>query len=263
MVSTAFGQNVLTGGNDNSRTNANLNETVLTPSNVKASTFGRLFSLSVDGQIYAQPLYQQNVAVADGSTHNVMFVATMHNSIYAFDADVPATPLWAVNLGPSVPTSGYTSISGVYTDISPENGILGTPVIDPNTGTLYAVAATLEDGNYLYKLHALDTGSGSEKFGAPTTIAAQVPGLGDNSIDGFATFDAAQHVQRPALLLSNGIVYVTFGSHGDSAPYHGWIMSYSAVNVRSRLAVYNSTPNGTSGASITARGSRPGDRRCG
>jgi uncharacterized protein (TIGR03437 family) len=239
---------VLTGGNDNSRTNANLAETILTTSNVKASSFGRLFALSVDGQIYAQPLYQQNVTVADGSTHNVVFVATMHNSVYAFDADAPFTPLWTVNLGPSVPTSGYTADDGTYTDITPENGILSTPVIDPTTGTLYAVAASFENGVYLYRLHALDTSSGAEKFGAPAKIAAQVTGLGDNSTNGMVGFDASQHIQRPALLLSNGIVYVAFGSHGDAAPYHGWIVSYSAFDVHNRLAVFNATPNGSEGA---------------
>jgi len=248
LVSTAFGQNVLTGGNDNYRTNANLSETILQPSNVKASSFGRLFALSVDGQIYAQPLYQQNVAMADGSTHNVVFVATMHNTVYAFDADTPGTPLWSANLGPSVPAANYTSISGPYQDISPENGILGTPVIDPSTGTIYAVAATLENGTYIYRLHALDTSSGAEKFGAPASIAAQVVGLGDNSVNGSVAFDASQHIQRPALLLANGIVYVSFGSHGDAAPYHGWMMSYSAVNVQTQLAVFNATPNGSGGA---------------
>ena len=248
LASTAFGQNVLTGGNDNYRTNANLNETVLKPSNVKTSSFGRLFALAVDGQIYAQPLYQNNLVMADGSIHNVVFVATMHNSVYAFDADTPSTPLWVVNLGPSVPTSGYTSVDGAYADIDPENGILGTPVIDANTGTLYAVAATLEGTTYVYRLHALDTGSGAEKFGAPATIAAQVTGLGDNSMNGYVAFDASQHLQRPALLLSGGIVYIGFGSHGDAAPYHGWVLSYSAVNVQTQLAIYNATPNGSAGA---------------
>jgi uncharacterized protein (TIGR03437 family) len=248
QASAAFGQNVLTGGNDNYRTNANLTETILKPSNVKTGSFGRLFSLSVDGQIYAQPLYQQNLAMSDGNTHNVVFVATMHNTVYAFDADTPAVPIWSVNLGPSVPSSNYTSDTGTYTDITPENGILGTPVIDPNTGTLYAVAATFENGSYFYRLHALDTGTGAEKFGAPTTITAQVTGMGDNSINGSVVFDPSQHIQRPALLLSNGIVYIAFGSHGDSAPYHGWILSYSAANVQTQLAVFNASPNGSAGA---------------
>ena len=241
-------QDVLTGSYDNSRTNANLNETILTPANVNTSGFGKLFSLSVDGQIYAQPLYQQNVAIAGQGSHNVVFIATMHNSVYAFDADTPGTPLWSVNLGPSVPTSNYLSDVGAYTDIAVENGILSTPVIDSSTGTLYAVAATFENGSYIYRLHALDTSSGSERFGAPVAIAMQVPGIGDNSTDGTVSFDGSQHIQRPALLLANGYVYVTFGSHGDAAPYHGWIVSYSAQNVQNQAAIFNATPNGSAGA---------------
>jgi len=248
IVSGAFGQNVLTGGNDNYRTNANLDETILTPSTVKSSSFGQLFALSVDGQIYAQPLYQQNLNLPDGSTHNVVFIATMHNTVYAFDADSPATPLWSVNLGPSVPTANYSAIDGPYSDILPENGILSTPVIDPGTGTLYAVATTLENGKCLYRLHALDTGSGVEKFGAPTVIAAHVIGVGMDSVNGSVAFNASQHLQRPALLLLNGIIYVAFGSHGDALPYHGWIMSYSAQNVQTQLAVFNASPNGSAGA---------------
>jgi uncharacterized protein (TIGR03437 family) len=241
-------QDVTTGSYDNYRTNADLNETILTPSKVKSSTFGKLFSLSVDGQIYAQPLYRQNVAIAGQGTHNVVFVATMHNTVYAFDADTPRTPLWSVNLGPSVPTSSYLSDIGAYTDITPENGILSTPVIDPATGAMYVVAATFENGAFVYRLHALDSGSGSELFGAPVTVAMQVPGVGDNSVGGSVTFDASQHIQRPALLLANGSVYVSFGSHGDSAPYHGWMVAYSAQNVQNQISIFNATPNGSEGA---------------
>jgi len=249
IVSVAvFAQDVTTGGYDNSRTNANLNESTLTPDNVKATTFGRLFALSVDGQIYAQPLYKQNVSIVGQGTHNVVFVATTHNTVYAFDADTPATALWSVNLGPSVPVSKYQSDIGVYTDITPENGILGTPVIDPYSGALYVVAATYENGSFFYRLHVLDIGSGSEMFGAPTTVALQVPGIGDNSTNGTVTFDAAQHIQRPALLLANGYVYVAFGSHGDAAPYHGWLVGYKAQNVRSTPIVFNASPNGSAGA---------------
>jgi hypothetical protein len=260
LASSAAGQNVLTGSNDNYRTGANLAETILNPLTVKPGAFGRIFSLSVDGQIYAQPLYQQGVAIANnGGTHNVVFVATMHNSVYAFDADAPATPLWTVNLGLSVATSKYKSIQGPYTDITVENGILGTPVIDPATGTLYVVAATLTGSTYAYKLHALDTGSGAEKFGAPVTISPKVPGLGDNSSNGVVAFTASQQLQRPALLLSKGIVYAAFGSHGDEAPYHGWIVAYSSVNLASPLAVFNTSPNGTAGAIWQAGRGLPAD----
>ena len=117
-------------------------ETVLTPSSVKAGSFGKRFALSVDGQIYAQPLYLRNVTIAGKGTHNVVYAATMHNTVYAFDSDTPGVPLWSVNLGPSVPTSDYDSDEGPYSDILPENGVLSTPVIDPATGTVYVVAAT-------------------------------------------------------------------------------------------------------------------------
>ncbi len=120
-------QNVLTANYGNARTNSDPNETILTPSNVNPASFGQLFTLPVDGQIYAQPLYQQNVAISGNGAHNVVFVETMHNSVYAFDADTPAPPLWTVNLGPSVPTANYNSVAPTYTDILPENGILGNP----------------------------------------------------------------------------------------------------------------------------------------
>jgi uncharacterized protein (TIGR03437 family) len=248
MCCSVQAQNVLTGNYDNSRTNANLSETFLNSSTVKTGSFGKLFSLPVDGQIYAQPLYQKNVTVEGFGVRNVVFVATMHNTVFAFDADAPATPLWSVNLGPAVPTRNYQSDIGDYTDITAENGILGTPVIDPVTGTLYAVAATFEDGRYYYRLHALDTGSGAEKFGAPSEVRMVVAGIGDGSVDGHVTFDASMHLQRPALLLANGVVYVAFGSHGDAVPFHGWIAGYSPRNVQQQTAVFNAAPNGGGGS---------------
>jgi len=257
LIQGAFGvtggnpaANVLTGNYDNSRSNAYLYETTLTPANVKPGSFGMVSSLAVDGQIYAQPLYVQNVTLSDNSTHNIVFAATMHNTVYAFDADTPGIPLWSVNLGPSVPTSNYLSDTGLYdySDILPENGILGTPVIDSSTGTLYVVAATLEDNSYFYRLHALDITTGAERFGAPAAIAAQVSGTGDNSTNGMVGFDPSQHLQRPGLLLLNGNVYVAFGSHGDATPFHGWIMGYSAQNVQNQISVFTPTPNGSGGS---------------
>lgn len=240
--------NVLTGGYSNSRTNANLSETVLSPANVKPGSFGKRFSLTVDGQIYAQPLYVRGVSIPGKGTHNVVYVATMHNTVYAFDADSAGMPLWNVNLGPAVPTSTYDSDWGPYPDILPENGVLSTPVIDTGTGTIYVVAATWERSKYLYRLHALDFATGQEKFGAPTVIAASVPGAGDGSVNGAVAFIPDMHLQRPALLLTRGAVYVAFGSHADAAPYHGWIMAYSALNVQTQLAVFNASPNGAAGA---------------
>jgi uncharacterized protein (TIGR03437 family) len=244
----ASAQNVLTANYDNARTSANLNETILTPSALKGASFGKLFALPVDGQIYAQPLYLGGVVMPGPATHNVVYVATAHNSVYAFDADVPGPPLWTVNLGPSVPSNVYQSDEGVFTDILPEIGITGTPVIDPSTGTLYVVAATYENGNFFYRLHALDTATGVERFGAPVEINAKVQGTGDSSVNGMVPFVAGQHLQRPGLLLVNGVVYVAFGSHGDYAPYHGWIYGFTASNVQQQAALFNATPNGTGGA---------------
>ena len=244
-------QAVLTANYDNARTNANLSETSLTPGNVGPNSFGKLFALSVDGQIYAQPLYMPALSIA-GGTHNVVFVTTMRNSVYAFDADTPAAPLWTVNLGPSIPSSTFDIPDLPYTDIRPEIGILGTPVIDPSTGTLYVVAGTLasvgDESAPQYSLHALDVASGAERFGAPVAIAGAVTGIGDASVSGVVQFDPAQHIQRPGLALANGIVYIAFGSHNDLTPFHGWLFAYSASDVQRQLAVFNPTPNGGGGA---------------
>lgn len=236
---------VLTGGYDLARTNADVSETVLTPSTVNANGFGRQFTLPADGQIWTQPLYLPNVNMPGQGAHNVIYFGTAHNTVYAYDADNAGTPLWSVNLGPSIPSSAF----GLgYTDVTPEIGILGTPVIDPSSGTLYVVAGTLENGTFFYRLHALDTATGAEKFGAPVVIQATVAGNGADSVDGQVSFNAAAHLQRPALLLVNGVVYAAFGSHGDGGIWHGWIMGYSAANVQVQTAVFNATPNGFGGS---------------
>lgn len=247
-AATLLAQNVTTGGYSNERTNADLRESTLTPANVRPSKFGKLFTLSVDGQVYAQPLYQHGLNIAGKGVHNVLFAVTMHNTVYAFDADAPDAPLWTANLGPSIDTTTYSSDSGDYQDILPENGILSTPVIDAVNGILYAVAGTVENGHYLYRLHALNTSTGTETAGGPSLITASVPGVGDNSTAGNVAFDPAQHLQRSALLLSAGKIYIAFGSHGDASPYHGWIMAYDAANIAKQTAVFNATPNGAGGA---------------
>lgn len=254
------GQDLLTANYGNSRTNADLYESTLNTSNVNSALFGKLFTLPVDGQIYAQPLYQSKLTIKS-AVHNVVFIATLHNSVYAYDADIPGPPLWNVNLGPSVPAASYNSQyqpgpTPVYTDISPEIGILSTPVIDPVTHTLYAVAATLEQGKYYYKLHALDTATGAAKLGSPATIQAQVKGTGDASHAGIIIFDPLQHIQRPALLLANGVVYVSFGAHADTPPYHGWVFGYKASNVKIQTGVFNASLSGR-GASIWQSGRGP------
>lgn len=232
-------QDVLTGGYDNARTNANLHEPTLTPANVGPNSFGKLFSLSVDGQIYAQPLFEQNVSIAGQGVHSVVFTATMHNTVYAFDANWPAIPLWSMNLGPSIPSSAF---GDAFVDIRPEIGILSTPVIDPATHTLYVVAGTFENDICYYRLHALDTGTGSERAGSPVTIG------GNGALPGALSFEAVQHLQRPALLLANGNIYIAFGSHADWSPYHGWVMAFSAANVQTQTGVFNVTPHGDGGA---------------
>jgi hypothetical protein len=164
------------------RTGANLNETILTTSNVGGGQFGKLFTRSVDGHVYAQPLYVPNVVIPKKGKHNVIYVATQHNSVYAFDADFPgqATPLWQVNLGASRP-AGFPTKYGIESGIQVEIGITSTPVIDPTSKTLYVVPYTQDSstGPYHYKLHALDYTTGAEKFGGPIEIQASVSGTGD------------------------------------------------------------------------------------
>lgn len=233
---------VLTSNYGLSRANANTQETVLSPTNVNTSDFGKLFSMPVDGPINAQPLYVPGLAFPDGM-HNVLYVATMHNFIYAFDADSPGAPLWQVNLGPSVPASDYD-----FTDVVGDIGILSTPVIDPSSGTLYAVANTKTSGNYAYSIHALDLITGQEKFNGPATIQAVVPGSADGNPSNTVAFQAVNHLQRPALLLLNGTVYVSFGSHGDNHFWHGWILGYDAANLGQPTQAFNASPNGYGGA---------------
>src|SRR5579863_6916712 len=188
-----------------SRTSANQSETVLNTSNVNPGQFGLLYSRQVDGQLYAQPLYLANVSI-QGITQNVIYLATMHNSVYAFAADGAAasTPLWQVNLGPSAPFA--------FPELQPECGILSTPVIDAASGTLYVVALTLESGNRIFRLHALDAASGAEKFNGPVAIQASVRGNGFDSQNGTVTFSPANQLQRPALLLFANSVFLGFGT---------------------------------------------------
>jgi hypothetical protein len=251
LAGMAAGQvEVTTNHNDAARTGANLSETILNTANVNGSNFSKLFSRPVDGDIYAQPLYLSGVSVAGQGTHDVIYIATEHNSVYAFDAGDPAqsAPLWQVNLGPAVPSgdacqgnSGSPFCS--YTDLVPEIGITSTPVIDPATGTLYVVAKTTISGKEVFMLHALDAGSGTEKFGGPVRISATAPGRGAASSGGTVTFDALYHLNRPGLLLLNGVVYVAFGAVGDIPPFHGWLMGYDASTLQ-QVSVFNASPDG-------------------
>jgi hypothetical protein len=245
------GVDVLTQHNDTGRTGTTLHETTLNTTDVNVKTFGKLFTRPVDGQIYAQPLYVSALHIPHKGTHNVVFVATMHNSVYAVDADDPraSTPLWQVTLGASIPITNadFGGRYGPYRDISVEIGIVSTPVIDRATDTIYVLAANRDsDGRYVHRLHALDLGTGAEKFGGPVGTQGSVPGRGVSSLDGIVTFDNKQQVQRAGLLLANGLVYVAFGGYADTDPYHGWIFAYDARTLQ-RRAIFNDTPNGAEG----------------
>jgi hypothetical protein len=247
---------VLTWHNDDARTGEYPVEHVLNPGNVNAAQFGLLFMLSVDGKVDAQPLYKQSVTITNRAVHNVLYVATEHDSVYAFDADTGGSPLWRK----SVLGAGETpSDDRGCSQVSPEIGITATPVIDPAAGphgTIYVVAMSKHgSGNYFQRLHALDISTGAEQFGGPITIAATYPGTGDDSSDGVVIFDPAQYKERPGLLLLNGIIYTTWSSHCDVRPYTGWIIAYDQ-NTLARTAVLNITPNGSQ-AGIWQSGAGP------
>ena len=232
---------------DNLRTGQNTNEAVLTPANVNSTQFGKLFAYSTDGLSYASPLYVANVNISGQGFHNVAYVATEHDSVYAFDADgLSSTPLWQVSFLKSGVTTVPCADTGECGDIPTEIGITSTPAIDQTTGTLYVVAATKESGSYVQRLHALDITSGAEKFGGPVVIQASVSGTGDGAAGGTVAFDPLHENQRPGLLLSNGVVYLAFGSHGDVRPWHGWLLGYNASTL-ARVLAYNVTPNGFGG----------------
>ncbi len=237
--------------NDTARTGQNLQETILTPSNVNATKFGKIFSYPVDGDIFGQPLFVYNVAIPGKGTFNVVYVATENDSVYAFDADgVNSSPLWQdVFINPG---KGITPIPCKDTGSDPHCpyetviGISGTPVIDLSSGTMYLVAATKESGKYVQRLHALDITNGAEKFGGPVVIKASVKGTGSGSKNGIVSFSALHENQRTGLLLQKGVVYMGWASYGDIAPFHGWVLGYKAGTL-SRAAVFNSTRNGSDG----------------
>src|SRR6202046_4024685 len=244
----ATAQRVTTSQYDNARTGANLNETKLTPRNVNVQHFGKLFTLHVDGDVYAQPLFLGGVEIPGKGRHDVLFIATEHDTVYAFDAyGHPATPLWQAKFL----KDGFTTVPARDAScpfISPEIGITSTPVIDPDTGTLYVLARTrdrsgLLDYRYAQRLHALAVTNGAEKFAGPTEIQARMNGSGKGSKGGKLTFNALRDNPRAALLLNRGSVYLTWASACDVGPYHGWVMSYSARSLKQK-AVFNASPDG-------------------
>ncbi len=239
--------------NDNMRTGQDLNETVLTPSNVKSTTFGKLFGYPLDGLTLASPLYVQNVNIPGQGYHNIVIVATEHDSVYAFDADGrSSSPLWQVNF--TNPAAGVTTVpaadTGETEDIPNEIGITSTPVIDPTTGTVYVIAKTKEVSGgttaYVQRLHALDIATGAERANSPVVIQGSVAGTGNGSSGGTLTFNPLRENQRTGLLLANGVVYFGFSSHGDNEPFHGWVFGYNASTLQ-RVMVFCTTPNGDDG----------------
>ncbi|HTW57383.1 MAG TPA: hypothetical protein VMD99_04610 [Terriglobales bacterium] len=249
---------VLTHHNDLSRTGQNLSETYLTPSVVNVERFGQLFSQSLDGMAVAEPLYVPNLQI-NGATHNVVFIVTLHDGVYAFDADSNtgsnASPLWYTSLiDPPNVTTVPIGDQGCVGHNFTEMGILGTPVIDPTSETMYLVAKTLESGNYVFRLHALNILTGQEMFGGPVEIQASYT----DSAGKVVTFTQQHRMNRPALLEYNGVIYIEFGTMGckGAPPSTGWMMAYSASTLQ-QLAVLDVGPTQSATPGIWMAGAGP------
>src|SRR5437773_6991483 len=232
---------------DNGRSGQNLNETTLTLANVNSTQFGKKGEFTVDGKVDAQPLYLSQVAIG-GQKKNVLYVATYHGSVYAFDADsisgTTSTFLWkTTTLGSGETTSDNRGCG----QVSPEIGITATPVIDRARNAIYVVAMSKNSsGSYFQRLHALNLSTGAELFSGPQTITATYPGTGDNSSGGNVIFDPKQYKERPGLLQINGTIYTTWSSHCDIRPYTSWVMAFSADTL-AQTSVLNLVPNGSDG----------------
>ncbi|HEX4770264.1 MAG TPA: hypothetical protein VH351_05500 [Bryobacteraceae bacterium] len=238
---------VLTQHNNNSRTGANLSETILNTTNVNVNQFGKLFERPVDAEIYAQPLYVPQLTIG-GKVRNVVYVATEGSTVYAFDADDSsvAYPLWKVNLG--TPVSDTTV--NCTTDLVPQIGITATPAIDSVTSTLYVNAKTTDSTGVHHRLHALDLLTGHEKFNGPVEVAATMPGKGTGSVNGKLTFNPRIQNNRLGVLIHNDIAYVGFGSHCDANAFHGWLFAFavnSTTNTLEQTKVFLTTANGEDG----------------
>jgi hypothetical protein len=237
---------------DNTHAGENTSETALTPDNVNPRSFGKLFSVDVDSTVYAQPLYVPGLKMKDGVVHNVLFVATENDSVYAFDADsnggANAKPLWYASMASTAhgAASGATSIpsfkyTGSY-DVAPTIGITGTPAINPATNTMYLVAQTQEGSSFHTRLHALNIVTGAEQPGSPVEVTATADGDGLGSSGGKITFDTVVENQRSALDYYNGYVYFGFAAHGDIGNWHGWLFAYDAATLK-QTAALNLSPN--------------------
>jgi hypothetical protein len=247
QLPVAQGQtSVLSWHYDNGRSGVNPTETLLTPANVLSSGFGKLFTQTVDGYVVGQPLYVPGLSIPGKGVHNVIFVATMHDSVYAFDADdatgANATPLWVTSLlnysSPGAVPAPIAAVGCAGVTSWTEVGVISTPVIDPLTQTIYLVAETSENSNLVHRLHALDITTGAEKFGGPVTISATF-----SSNAGTSTFLSAKQINRPGLLLVNGHVYAAFGSAGCNNGNQGWILSYNAATLQQE-GTFSTEPGG-------------------
>jgi hypothetical protein len=251
------GPGIIMRGNNLQRHGANLDETILAPPNVSGATFGKLYCRDVEGEVYGQMLYVPNLDFGAKGKRNALFVVTMKNRVYAFDADNKDEPaLWeksyideANNVTP-VPTRDIGKMCGTYRDISSSVGILSTPAIDPATNTMYFVARTKEGAGaelkYLQRLHAVSMLDGNPRTGSPVVIDASMEGSGSGMVNGRVSFNPLTHNQRAALMLHDGLVYIAWASHCDEGPYHGWVLGYDAQTL-TRVVTYNSTPNGENG----------------
>jgi hypothetical protein len=233
---------------DNLRSGVNSSETTLTPANVTQQTFGKKFTYPVDGWIDGQPLYVANVNIG-GSVHNVVYVTTEHDSVYAFDADgLVSSPLWQtsfINTSAGVTTIPTTDlVMGGFKQ--PEFGVMATPVIDPLAGTIFVLARTLENGQYLQRLHALDITTGAERSNSPTLVQVSVPGTGTGAMNGVLSYDSYAQNVRPALTLVNGTVYIAAASLEDLYNYHGWVLGYDEQSL-DLVGAFCATPNGVMG----------------
>ncbi len=240
---------VLTQHNDNTRAGLNNQETSLTTASVNAAHFGKLFTLPVDDQVYAQPLVVGNLAIAS-ATHNVVFVATVNNSLYAFDGD-NGQLYWQKNFtvsGMRTPNADdmKSDWCNPYNNITNKIGIVGTPVIDSVAQTIYFVARSTDGTHFVQYLHAVNIATGSDQAGSPVAITASMPGTGDGNVSNVVSFDPMRNNQRQGLALVNGVVYISYSSHCDWNPYHGWILGYNAKTLQQKI-VYNDTPDGEGG----------------
>jgi outer membrane protein assembly factor BamB len=231
--------NIYTKSYNNARTAANLQETILTPANVNPTSFGKLFTVPTDGEIYAQPLYASGLAI-NGGTHNVVFVASMLNTVYAIDAD-NGTVLWNQNFGTPITPPNVESDQNI--SWSTGIGILGTPVIDPSTNIMYFVSGYQSASSYAYRLNAIEMATGLPVHGSPITITAT---YSTADLSSPLVFNPKMQNQRTGLALANGNVYFGFGSHEDQQPYHGWVMAYSTSTL-AQTAVYADTTIGSQG----------------